>query len=271
VPSVSLEGTNIWYEIGGEGPNLLQIGGAGFAHDNFANVVDDFRQHYSVIDFDLRGYGNSDRPDQDYSMETWADDIADMLGQIGITRTHVHGTSMGGMVAIKLAAKYPDLIDKLVIGCAAAKCDRTARIHFELWKFIARNAGMDSEELATEISTKALTRQFLDTDQGKASIEHVRGMLGRNCSVNVFSSACDAMIEMDLRPDLPNISAPTLVMDGDVDVLTPLDMGPDGAGNRYIAEQIPNSELYIFKDCGHTNLLEYPEESIDVIRRFLDA
>ncbi len=270
MPKVSLDGTQIWYEVVGEGPHLLQIGGAGFAHDNFASVLGEFSQHYSVIDFDLRGYGNSDRPNQEYSMETWADDIANMLSQIGVAKTHVHGTSMGGMVAIKLASKYPELVDRLIIGCAAAKCDTTARMHFEQWKFIARAAGMGSKELASEISTKALTREFLDTDAGKASIEQVRGMLERNCSVEVFSAACDAMIHMDLCSELSRIQSRTLVMDGDLDVLTPLDQGPEGAGNRFIADAIPNSELYIVEGCGHTNLVERPEESIKVVREFLD-
>lgn len=267
---VTLSGARIWYEIAGDGPFLLQIGGAGFAHDNFSNVVDAFRKKYTVIDFDLRGYGNSDRPQQEYSMDVWADDIASMLREVGISKTHVHGTSMGGMIAIRLAAKYPELIDKLVVGCAIAKCDQTARIHFGLWKFIAESAGMDSWELAAELATKALTREFLDSYMGKSAVDQIRGMLTRNCTVSVFCSACDAMIGMDLREDVKVISAPTLVMDGDVDVLTPLEMGRDGAGNRFIAENIKNSELYVFEGCGHSNLLERPDESIYVISAFLD-
>jgi pimeloyl-ACP methyl ester carboxylesterase len=77
------------------------------------------------------------------------------------------------------------------------------------------------------------------------------------------------MIEMDLVDDLGKITAPTLVMDGDLDFLTPLDQGPQGAGNRLIAERIPNAELYVIEGVAHTNLMEVPELSTKVVVEFL--
>ena len=73
----TVRGCQLWYQISGGGDYLLQIGGAGFAHENFALVTDSMTEHFSVIEFDLRGYGLSERPVQAYSMEVWADDIAE--------------------------------------------------------------------------------------------------------------------------------------------------------------------------------------------------
>lgn len=270
MPHVEIDGVRIWYELKGSGPFLLQIGGAGFAHENFGFVTEDFAKRFTVIDFDLRGYGNSDRPEQAYSMEAWADDTARMLDEIGIERTHVHGTSMGGMVAIALAGRHPEKIDGLVIDCASAKSDQMSRFRFEIWKLLAQAYGTGSRALALELATQAASRAYLDTEQGPELIPVIQGVLERNCSVGVFCAACDAMSEMDLTPYLPRITAPTLVMDGDQDVLTPIDQAPQGAGSRLIAETIPNAELYVIEGVGHTNLMEAPALSVEVVSAFLD-
>jgi len=267
---VDVNGCKLWYELKGSGDYLLQIGGAGFAHENFGFVTEAMAEHFTVIDTDLRGYGFSDRPEQKYSMEAWADDCAALLEGIGVERTHVHGTSMGGMVAIAFAGRYPEKIDGLVIDCASARTDFMGRARFEIWKDIARAYGMGSRTLALELATQAASRAFLDTPQGPELIPVIQGVLERNTSVEIFCAACDAMIEMDLAEDLAKITAPTLVMDGDQDILTPLDQGPQGLGNRAIAETIPNAELYVIEGVGHTNLMEAPELSTEVVVGFLN-
>ena len=154
-----INGARIWYEVHGEGEDyLLQIGGAGFAHENFGFVTDKMTPHFKVIEFDLRGYGLSERPEQEYSMELWADDIKALFDAIGVERAHVHGTSMGGMVALAFAGRYPERVDGLVLDCASAKSDFMARAHWEVWKQLAQAYGMGGEPLALEIATKCLSR-----------------------------------------------------------------------------------------------------------------
>ncbi len=267
----TVNGCRLWYELRGEGTHLLQIGGAGFAHENFGFVTDGMAKAFTVIDFDLRGYGLSERPEQPYSMDVWADDAAALLEAIGVERAHVHGTSMGGMVAIRLAAKHPERVYGLVLDCTAAKSDFMSAARFEVWQALARAYGMGSRELALELATQALSRRFLDSPRGPEVVDTIQQVLERNCSVDVFCAACDAMIEMDLTNDLPSINAPTLVMDGDEDILTPIVQGPAGLGNAAIADAIPNAELYVIEGCAHTNLLEQPELSTRVVVEFLQG
>ena len=73
---------------------------------------------------------------------------------------------MGGFIATLFAARYPERVDRLVISGAIAKCDQMARSQFEVWKAIARAYGTDSDELAVELCTKALSRPFLDESFG---------------------------------------------------------------------------------------------------------
>ena len=87
---------------------MVQIHGAGFGHFNFDPATPELSKHFRVVDYDMRGYGQSDRPVQDYDMEVWADDLAGLMDALEIDEAHVHGTSMGGMIAIVFAGKYPE-------------------------------------------------------------------------------------------------------------------------------------------------------------------
>jgi pimeloyl-ACP methyl ester carboxylesterase len=92
----------------------------------------------------------------------------------------------------------------------------------------------------------------------------------RNASTHVFIDACQVMIDADVRAQLPHLSAPTLVMVGSDDVLTPLDAGPGGVGARDVARMIPGATLKIFEGSGHGHYGEQTEESVRAILDFLD-
>ena len=81
-----VNGVDLWYEISGEGEPVVQIHGAGFGHFNFAPATPELAKRFKVVDFDLRGYGKSDRPVQHYDMEVWADDVAGLLDALDIAR-----------------------------------------------------------------------------------------------------------------------------------------------------------------------------------------
>ena len=87
---------------------ILQFGGSLFGRQNFGLVNDGFREHFRLLSFDARGYGRSDVPSESYSIEGWADDGAALLDAVGLDRVLVHGTSMGGMIALAFACKYPE-------------------------------------------------------------------------------------------------------------------------------------------------------------------
>ena len=75
----AVNGVDLWYQITGEGEPVMQIHGAGFGHFNFAPCTPELSKHFKVVDYDMRGYGQSDRPVQDYDMEVWADDLAGLM------------------------------------------------------------------------------------------------------------------------------------------------------------------------------------------------
>jgi pimeloyl-ACP methyl ester carboxylesterase len=269
MPRTRVGDVSLWYEQTGSGPNLVQIGGAVSAHEGYATVTPAMAEHFTVLDYDHRGYGQSDRPDgQRYDLDTWVDDLAGLLDVLGIEKLRVHGGSMGGFVATRFATKYPERVERLVIGGAVAKCDRMSRTQFHIWKRIASAYGVDSEELALHLTTHAFSRAYLDT-LGDSLVTAMREETARNVTTDVFLQACDFMIEADTTAELGRITSPTLVMVGDQDVITPLYSGPDGAGAAYMAEHIPGAELCVFEGCGHGNLVERADDSIARIVEFL--
>ena len=274
MPFASVNGVQLYYEVNGSGPTVIQIGGAVNGHEGYALVTPKMSEHFTVIDFDHRGYGQSDRPEQKYTMDTWVDDMAGLLDALGVERCHVHGGSMGGFIACLFATKYPERVDRLVFNGAVAKCDWLAQTNFHLWKTIATNFGLDSEELALMLLTHAFSRAYLDEMVSSGNLHSLSWMqdsIRRNTNLAVFSDACDAMAETDVTGLLGNVTAPTLVLQGDEDWLTPLDCGPGGAGARVIHEGIAGSELYILEGCGHGILFERADEAVARTIQFLQA
>ena len=106
---------------------------------------------------------------------------------------------------------------------------------------------------------------------GDETVGVIQGVLERNCSVPIFVGACNAMRDMDLRPYAAKVTAPTLVMVGSEDCLTPIDTGPDGAGARWIHQNIAGSQFYVVEGSGHTNLMEQPELSADIVIRYFQG
>jgi pimeloyl-ACP methyl ester carboxylesterase len=269
--TINVNGANIWYELKGKGgrPVIAQIHGAGFGHDNFAPVSPLLLKEYQVLDYDLRGYGLSDRPLQKYGMEVWADDLAAMLDALEVEKAHIHGTSMGGMIALQFAMEYPNKVRSLIVGCTAAKSDYASKVLFKSWIDIAEAQGCGSELLGEVIGYEALSREFLETEEGQKTLKSISIILGKNNRIEVFRAACESIINLDLTPKLYKIKAPTLIMVGDKDIMTPMHQAPSGAGSDVIHNLISGSKLEIIKGCGHTFLFERPEESAEIILRFL--
>ena len=128
-------GETIWYKTTGTGVPVLQIHGSAFGHKNFARMTPLMAEHFEVIDFDLPGYGESiSGAPRTGGMEGLAELVAEFIVAAGYTQVHLHGTSFGAMIGLTLAARHPELIDKLVLSCFLARYDIAARMMRKTWK-----------------------------------------------------------------------------------------------------------------------------------------
>ena len=266
-----VNGANLWYDVTGEGDPVIHIHGAGFGHFNFATATPIESKSFQCVDYDQRGYGQSDKPIQDYDMEVWADDVAGLMDFLGLETAHIHGTSMGGMVAQVFGAKYSHRTRRLIINCSAAKLDLAGRLTFKTWIDIAESMGCGSRALAELLAVQALSRKFLDGPDGPGAVNMIQDILERSNRKEVFQRACQAMIDMDLRDWATSIDAPTLAIGGDEDIMKPWEVGPHGCGQEWLAKNIPGAVKYVVKGSNHSSLFDGTEENMRVVVNFLQA
>jgi pimeloyl-ACP methyl ester carboxylesterase len=262
------DGIRLFYELTGpeEGPVVLQFGGGLFGRHNFGLVNDGFRDAgFRLLSFDARGYGASDHPREQYTIEGWAEDGARLLDAVGIEQVFVHGTSMGGMIAIAFTAKHPERAIAACADVAFAKPDVYRRTLFRVWRRMAES--MPWDDFSDHVTTQAVGARFMESPEGESIFELVRQIVGLNDPYTV-RQACLAMEEMDLSPLVPQISRPLLMTNGTYDVLCPPDLAPSGLGARKMEELNEHITLVEFPDIGHADLVECPQDAIRIVTEF---
>jgi 3-oxoadipate enol-lactonase len=270
VPYAQIEdGIRLYYELTGpeDAPVILQLGGGLFGRHNFGLVNDGFREKFRLLSFDARGYGASSSPREPYTIGGWADDAAGLLEAVGLERAFVHGTSMGGMIAIAFAAKYPEQTIAACADVAFAKCDVYRRTLFRVWRRMAES--MPWDEFSDHVTTQAVGARFMESPEGENIFQLVRDIVGLNDPYTV-RQACLAMENMDLSPLVPGISRPLLMTNGTHDILCPPDLAPSGLGARKMAEMNEHIELVEFPDIGHADLVECPADAVRIVSEFFE-
>ena len=114
MPVTITENTSIDYDIQGEGPPLLLVNGLGFGRWGWFKQVPSFTRHFQTLTFDVRGERSLGNGVADLTGE-----VVSLLDHLGVGKTHVLGTSLGGFVAQELALVRPDLVDRLVLVCTS--------------------------------------------------------------------------------------------------------------------------------------------------------
>jgi 3-oxoadipate enol-lactonase len=271
VSRIRVNDVELWHRITGDGEPVIQIHGSGFGHFNFDPVTPLLADSFRIIDYDQRGYGESDRPVQPYDMEVWADDVAGLLRALGIERAHIHGTSMGGMVALVFAGKYPELTQSVVINCAAAKSNTVSRLLFKNHMDIVAldPDGVGSRLLAELVSWQALSARHLASPEGAGAADHIQQILRDSNRPEVFTAACQAVCDMDLTPWFARVQSPALVIGGNEDIMTPWDQSPDGVGQQAIYEGIAGAEKRVLEGSAHSSIFDATDAYAAAVKDFL--
>jgi 3-oxoadipate enol-lactonase len=263
------DGTRLYYELTGpeDAPVILQLGGGLFGRHNFGLVNDGFRERFRLLSFDARGYGASDHPREAYSIQGWAVDAAGLLDAVGLERALVHGTSMGGMIAIAFTALYPEMTIAACADVAFAKPDLYRRTLFRVWRRMAES--MPWDEFSDHVTTQAVGARFMESSEGENIFQLVRDIVALNDPYTV-RQACLAMENMDLSPLVPKVERPLLMTNGTYDILFPPDLAPSGLGARRMTELNDHIELVEFPDIGHADLVESPADAVRIVTEFFE-
>lgn len=124
MPTVSVDGLRMYYELAGAGPPLVLIAGLGLDLSECGQLIDALSAHYRVLAFDNRGAGRTDKPDEPYTIEQMAGDTAGLMQALGIERAHVVGMSLGGRIALDLALEHPSRVRSLILVSTSARVER---------------------------------------------------------------------------------------------------------------------------------------------------
>ena len=119
MPFASVNGIEVWFELHGCGQPLLYISGTGNDLRRSPASVLPVNRAFETLHYDQRGLGRTSKPGGEYTMADYADDAAALVHSMGWASAHVLGVSFGGMVALNLALRHPDVVDRLVLCCTS--------------------------------------------------------------------------------------------------------------------------------------------------------
>ncbi len=259
-------GETLWYRRAGHGVPLLQIHGSAFGHRNFERLTPELAGQFEVIDFDLPGYGQSTGAARKGGLEGIAEQVQEFIEALDVAPVHVHGTSFGAMVALILAARNPELVDRLVLSCFLARYDGAARMMRATWKRAARDSGMAAVADLTAVA--GFARAFYEREDAEAELASMRDAFS-NTEPEAFVRGTEMLERSDLSPWATQVAAPTLLIAGEEDNMTPFSPASSGIGFSTVQHLIAGSELVVLPDCGHYLVLEQPKATAALISDFL--
>lgn len=260
--SVDVDGRHIFFDdSGGDLPVLVLLQGFMASRGIWKWQIEAFSPHFRVITMDNRDAGESKPETESYSMTDLAGDVASLLTALEIERASILGHSMGGYVALQFASQYPERLEKLVLvgtsALAGGALGRPAPT-YDRSRFIE-----DPVERTRKRYGRLTAPGYFEAhpEQLEALAETARGN-GLTFEAMVRQSD-SAFMTHDARAALPKITAPVLVVHGDLDRTIPISAG------RRIAEAIPHARLVEYQGVGHLPHLERTEEFNRLVLEFL--
>jgi pimeloyl-ACP methyl ester carboxylesterase len=255
-----LSDVRCFYELLGHGEPLLLIPGLGVTSRIWDAVVPELSQHFSLILFDNRGVGQSQAKRHPSRISNFSSDIIELLDYLQVERTHVLGLSLGGVIALRLAADHPQRIDHLVLTSCT---DRFTPYLRQVAMLLGRTLGpLRSDAFARTVEVLGSSPTFLDADPEMIE-ERVRQKREQKVPARAIGRQlrCLAASEIDLERD--PITAPTLVLAGEQDLLIPSCYG------RSLSNRIARSRFMLVPSAGHNPLVECPDAVLPQIIDFL--
>lgn len=260
--TLKANGIDIYYRQEGTGPDLLLIMGLGAHSGAWLLNAPALAKRFRVTTFDNRGTGRTSAPDEPYSIRGMAGDTAALMDGLGIARAHIVGASMGGMIAQELAINYPEKIDRLVIACSRAKAGelrkRIAIAQRALWE-----ADIPRDVMAAIQQPWGSTSAILQDEHLPMERLALAAKDPYPVQKHAYLRQLDATIAFDTTDRLGKITAPTLVLVGAEDILTP------PFESAELARAIPGAEMRVLPRGGHGFAAEYPAEFNRAVAAFL--
>jgi 3-oxoadipate enol-lactonase len=248
------------YEIDGpeDGHPLLLAGSLGTTLTMWEPQLSELRHEHRVIRVDLRGHGGSPVPAGPYSIDDLGRDVLAVMDRLGLEHTSYCGLSIGGMVGEWLASNVPDRVRALILIATSPHLPPAEGWH-------ERAAAVRRAGTPAVVADAVLARWFTAAyaERRPEVVAHYRQMIS-SIPAEGYAGCCEAIAAMDLRDDLPRITAATLVLVGAQDPATP----PEHSAA--IAEAVPRARLDVLDPGAHLLTVERAAEVTRLISEHME-
>ena len=265
--TVQANGQELYYELHGEGPPLVLLMGIGYDSSLWTLAqVPVLSTQFQVILVDNRDAGRSSKARQPYTIADMADDLAGLLDALGIQRSHLLGLSMGGMIALEFALRHGDRLDRLVLAGTGAAPARSAVDPIQIWSWVKANDAT-GEVFGGQQFVSLFSTAFLRNHEAVCDTAELLASNPYPMSPEAYGRQADAYRQFDALDRLAAITAPTLVVVGEQDLLTPPWIA------REVAEAIPGARFEVIRGDGSSHVvpIERPDEFNRLVSGFLSG
>lgn len=263
--AVAADGVRLAVSIVGEGSAspVLLIPGLGAAGSVFDPLAPLLAERYRVITFDPRGIGDSDAGRAVLTMALLASDAVAVLDSTGVQSATVLGASMGGVVAQHLVVRHPERVEHLLLAATAPGGQKTVPADPRATDALLGKGARTPEDAYRIACTVLYSAQFQRAHPDFIDAQ-VRQRAAHPVRPRVFTAQLAAMAAADdVVEHLRDVRAPTLVMHGTADAVTPMENA------KLLAARMPGARTRWFDGCGHLFFHERPAETARVIHEFL--
>jgi 3-oxoadipate enol-lactonase len=224
---------------------------------SFDRIAPELARSHRVIVPELPGFGVSKTVSG--GLAAVADRMAEAVKDAAAGQdTIVLGNGYGGFVALQMAIRHPDIANKLILADCGAAFSEAGREAFRTMAAVSKAKGLGA------ITDVAMRRLFAPEFQAAhPDLMRDRREAFMKTDPEVLQAACAALAELDLRPELPKVKMPVLVLVGEHDEATPPPMSHE------LAALLPNAQLKILAGCAHVPQLQAPQDFLSAIASFL--
>lgn len=245
MPDITREDVRIHYATDGEGPALLMLHALPFDHTLYRYQIAHFSTWFKVIAMDLRGFGRSASPPVRYGLNDICDDALAVAKAEGVDEAIVLGTSIGSKAVMLMGLDHPDFCRAVIAVGAGNKPSAHHPSHIE--GYLAGRENFHAQHLRSVVSP-AFAESRLGAHLLATMLERGRAL---NMRGDGMARTVAAAHDRDLRPRLPGLKPPLLVLNGEFDNSL--------SGGTETASLVPGARHRILKGCGHACCLEDPE------------
>ncbi|BBE31539.1 alpha/beta hydrolase fold protein [Tepiditoga spiralis] len=250
------------YEIHGSGKPLVLLNGIMMNTLSWVEHVKILEKYFTVITYDMRDQGMSLHEEKKYDISIHVNDLNELIGELNLKKINLLGLSYGGMVSQLFTLKFPEKVDKLILSNTVDYVDNYLKVLGQLWIQAAKL--YDGEKFFDIALPIIYSRNFYNNnyDWLMSRRKIFKDYLNKDW-YDGFIRLAESNKEFDVRNKIETIKSDTLILAGDEDIITPLNI------MKNMNKKIKNSTLKVFNETGHGMFLEKMNEYLNICIKFI--